>query len=143
MARIKIVPPASYLFSCKIPIRITDINYGGHLGNDRVLSLAHEARMQFLAHFGMTELAFGDRGLIMSDAAIEFRTEGYYGEVLEVSIGIGEHTRVSFELVYHMQKNEGEKAVTVAMAKTGMVCYDYNRKKVAAIPADIAAAWGL
>ena len=48
MARVKLQLPANFLFSTEIPIRISDINYGGHLGNDAVLSIVHEARIQFL-----------------------------------------------------------------------------------------------
>jgi acyl-CoA thioesterase FadM len=43
MARIKIELPQSFSFTCRIPVRITDINYGGHAGNDTVLSIIHEA----------------------------------------------------------------------------------------------------
>ena len=48
MARIKIELPDNFPFTTSIPVRITDINYGGHVGNDTVLSIIHEARMQFL-----------------------------------------------------------------------------------------------
>jgi acyl-CoA thioesterase FadM len=72
MARIKIHLPDKFPFSVSIPIRITDINYGGHVGNDTVLSLIHEARVQFLQHHGYKELEIEDIGLIMSDVGIEF-----------------------------------------------------------------------
>jgi len=36
MARIKILLPEHFSFSCSIPIRITDLNYGNHVGNDTV-----------------------------------------------------------------------------------------------------------
>jgi len=49
MARSRIDLPDSFPFGIDIPVRITDINYGGHLGNDAVLGLVHEARIAFLA----------------------------------------------------------------------------------------------
>ena len=52
MERIKINLPETFTFSTIIKIRITDINYGGHVGNDSFLSLVHEARLQFLASNG-------------------------------------------------------------------------------------------
>ena len=55
MTRIKIELPETYLFSTEIPVRITDLNYGNHLGNDAILSLLHEARVRFLAYYGWTE----------------------------------------------------------------------------------------
>ncbi|MFZ9695712.1 MAG: hypothetical protein ACO3AY_07565 [Chitinophagaceae bacterium] len=47
MSSIKSLLPVTFKYSFEIPIRITDINYGGHVGNDRMLTLAHEARIQF------------------------------------------------------------------------------------------------
>ena len=46
MARIKLTLPERFPFTTTIPIRITDLNYGGHVGNDTVLALLHEARVQ-------------------------------------------------------------------------------------------------
>ena len=59
MARINIDLPGDFKFSTTIPVRITDLNYGGHVGNDAILSIIHEARMQFLHHFGYSEINFG------------------------------------------------------------------------------------
>ena len=48
MSRIKLALPDRWTFSTELPVRISDINYGGHLGNDAVLALAQEARVRFL-----------------------------------------------------------------------------------------------
>jgi acyl-CoA thioesterase FadM len=66
MARIKIELPEQLRFSTKIPIRITDLNYGGHVGNDTVLTLIHEARVQFLKSHRYEELNVESVSLIMS-----------------------------------------------------------------------------
>jgi acyl-CoA thioesterase FadM len=55
MARIKIDLPAKFPFSARIPVRITDINFAGHVGNDTILSIVHESRTQFFTHLGYTE----------------------------------------------------------------------------------------
>ena len=75
MARLKIDLPEQFSFSTSIPVRITDLNYGNHVGNDAVLSIIHEARMQFLKSFGYTEMGFAGAGMIMSDVAIEFNPD--------------------------------------------------------------------
>ena len=46
MARIKLEMPEQFMGSFQVPVRITDINYGNHLGNDAFVSILHEARMQ-------------------------------------------------------------------------------------------------
>lgn len=132
MARIKIHLPETFSFSTQIPVRISDINYGGHVGNDSILSLIHEARLHFLKSFGYTELEFAGVGLIMADAAIEFKGEAFYGDVLKAYVAVEEISRIGFELYYKLVK--GEEATVVAIAKTGMICFDYAKRKVTTVP---------
>ena len=132
MARIKLSLPEFFAYCARIPVRVTDLNYGNHLGNDALLSLIHEARMQYFTSLGLTELQFAGVGLIMSDAAIEFKAEAFYGDVLNVHVAATEFSKVGFELYYKLVK-EGDNSV-VALAKTGMVCFDYAKRKVTAVP---------
>ena len=135
MARIKIDLPPKFSFSTNIPIRITDINFGGHVGNETILSIVHEVRAKFFQHLGYDELNFWGVGTIMSDVAIEYKDQIYYGDEVLASVAVGEITKVAFDLFYKLEKRSADgKLSTVALAKTWMVCYDYDLKKVAAIP---------
>ena len=134
MARTKIEIPEPFLASFNIPIRIADINYGNHVGNDAFVSIIHESRMQWLQKHGYTELSIEGIGLIMSDLAIEFKNESFYGDILKVKISSGEITRVSFDLYYSLSAKRNNEIILLANARTGMVCYDYAAKKVVAIP---------
>jgi acyl-CoA thioester hydrolase len=134
MSRVKLEMPAAFNFTAIIPIRITDVNYGGHVGNDAVLSLIHEARMQFLNNFGFTEMNCGGAGLIMSDAAIEFKKEFFYGDILQVNVAASNFSKISFDFFYRLEKQAKGKSTILALAKTGMVCYDYNLKKITSVP---------
>lgn len=135
MPRIKIEIPGQFTFSTIIPIRITDINYGGHVGNDSILSIIHESRMVYLKSFDYDELNLDGAGLIMSDAAIEFKNELFYEDQLEVFVQAANFSKVAFSLYYKLEKLiPGQQNKIIAIAKTGMVCYDYNNKKVMAIP---------
>ena len=137
MPKIRLTLPENFTFTTTIPIRITDLNYGGHVGNDSVLSLIHEARVQFLRHHGYTELDMGGVGLIMADTNIEFKNELFYGEVLRASVAASEFSRVGFDLYYKLEKEVGEKWIPVVYARTGMVCYNYSAKKVVSVPNEI------
>lgn len=135
MARIKIDLPRKFRFTAEIPVRITDINFGGHVGNDTILSIVHEARAQFFTYCGYTELDFAGAGTIMSDVAIEYKNQTYYGDTILASVAVGEITKVAFDLFYKLEKRSAEgKLIPVAFAKTWMVCYNYAQKKVSAIP---------
>ena len=134
MARIKIDLPEKFSFTTTIPVRITDINYGGHAGNDTVLTIIHEARMQFLKSYGYKELEFEGVGMIMADVGIEFKNELFYGDIVIASVTITEFSKVSFDIYYKLEKEIAGKKILVAAAKTGMICYDYEAKKIVAVP---------
>lgn len=139
MARTKIQLPDQFGFSCNIPIRITDINYGNHVGNDTILSIIHEARMQFLQSLDYTEMNFAGVGMIMADAMIEFKSEMFYGDTVIASVTAGEISKIGFELIYKLEKGTTNQKILVAVAKTGMICYDYAKKKIVSIPEEAKA----
>ncbi len=132
MSRIKIVPPPDFSFSTLIPIRITDLNYGGHVGNDTVLTLCHEARVQFLSSYGYTEMNLEGISLIMSDAAIEFKNESFYGDQLRAYVRAYHFSRAGFDIFYKLVREGDEKII--AIAKTGMICFNYDKRKVVSLP---------
>ena len=137
MARVKIDLPDNFSFSITIPIRVTDLNYAGHVGNNNILSIIHEVRVQYFIHHGYSELDLGGVGTIMSDVAIEYKSEVFHGEEIIASVALGEVTKVAFDLFYKLEKRSGDKLITAALAKTWMVCYDYRQKKVTAIPEEV------
>jgi acyl-CoA thioester hydrolase len=100
MSRIKIDLPESFSFNTNIAVHITDLNYGAHVGNDKVLAFLHEARVRYLQSLGYTELNMEGVGLIMADAALVFKNEMYYGDSLLISIQPIEFSRVGFDIVY-------------------------------------------
>ncbi|WP_299178279.1 thioesterase family protein [uncultured Neptuniibacter sp.] len=132
MARIKIDMPDNYIFSTELPIRISDINYGGHLSNDAMLSIVHEARIRFLNHYHYGELDIEGLGLIMTDSAIVYKAEGFHGDLLQIDIAVGDFNKYGCD-IYYLISNK-KTAVEVAHAKTGVVFFDYDERKVTSIP---------
>lgn len=128
MSRIQISLPENFRFNTIIKVRITDLNYGNHVGNDKILSYVHEARVQFLNHLGYSELNAGNGGLIMSSAAIQYKEEIFYGNEIKIGVKAADFSSSGFNLYYHLQNNATGK--TVAIAQTGMVCFDYGLRKV-------------
>lgn len=132
MARVKLkFPEEKPLFTTQIAVRITDINYGNHLGNDALLSIIHEARMQLLAQWGYTELDAGGNSLIMGDVMIAYKGEAFYAEQLQIDIYAEEFSNRSFDLLYDITTLRAGRKVPVAHAKTGMICFDYTERKIA------------
>lgn len=132
MARVKVELPDKFIFKTEIPVRITDLNYGGHLGNDSLLSLVHEARVRFLKSMNYSELDVEGSGIIMVDAAIEYKSEGMYGDIINISINVDDITSTGFDIKYKLADQGSDK--TIAAVKTGIVFYDYDSRKIVPIP---------
>lgn len=132
MARIRLEIPDRLPFTTMLTIRITDVNYGGHLGNDRLLSYVHEARARFLAERRITELDACGVGMAMVDAAILFKAEGFMGDRVEISLGCVDMSARSWDFVYRLWMPD--RKALLAEAKTGMVAFDYALRRVTLIP---------
>lgn len=120
-----------------IPVRITDINYGNHLGNDAIVSIIHESRMQFFNEHGFTELDAGGTSLIISDLAVSYKNESFYGDKLQIEIYASDISRVSFELLYKISTIRNDQTLLISIAKTTMVCFNYEIKKVTAVTEEL------
>jgi len=135
MARQRLTLPTTHLFTTKIDVRITDINYGNHVGNDAFVGILHEARVKWLKHFGYTELHIEKNiGLIMSTLCINFKSESFYGDCITINLFVGDISKAGFELYYQLKTVRDDIEIELAVAKTEMVCYNYTAKKVETIP---------
>lgn len=135
MARVKLDLPENPVYAATVPVRITDLNYGGHVGNDTLLSILHEARVQFLTHFGFTEHNIAGKGIIMSDAVLVYKAEIFYGATLTIEIGVSDLHAHGTDITYRVMDGEKE----VARAKTGIVFFDYEKRKIAQTPEEFIA----
>lgn len=125
--------PENFAFTTTLPVRIQDINYGGHLGNDSLLSLLHEARIRYLQQMGCTELDACGTGLIMADVAIVYKGEGFHGDVLRIQVAAGELSSRGFVLFYNVTCLREEREFPIADARTGMLCFNYENRKVTSL----------
>lgn len=140
MARIKIELPQSFIFTTELALRISDINYGGHLGHDTVLTLTHEARVRFFEQYGFTELDVFGPGIVISDVAVTYKSEGFYGHRIIIEIAVCDYTKYGCDLVYKLtEKQSGED---LAYAKTGIVFMNYAKREVVAVPEGFKKLFG-
>ncbi len=114
-------------------IRISDINYGGHMGNDRALSLFQDARIFFLEEMGFSEKKIGENiGVILTKAEVEYKREVFLHDELMATVTPGEIRSRSFELVYSFTRQcDGAE---VFKGKTVLVAYDYYSSKTTQLP---------
>lgn len=130
--------PPNPPFESHVFVRVGDINYGGHLGNDAVLALAHEARIRWLRAHGLSEVDVGGCGLIMTDAHIEYRNQARLGDELRLEIAPGDKRASRFRLLCRISRPADE--AEIALVEVGLACFDYERERPARMPAPLADA---
>lgn len=132
MARIQIRLPSHFAFSTHITLYQSHMNYGGHLDNALLLTLVSEARVRFFHSLGYTELNIEGVGILVADAALQYRSEAFHGEVMVLRMGATDLGRKGFDLVWSMNEQSTEREV--ARGKTGIVFFDYETRKVVPMP---------
>jgi acyl-CoA thioester hydrolase len=132
MARLKIQLPEQFIYTTQMELRIGDINYGGHLANDAVLALVHEARLRFLDTMNYSEKNIESRGLIMNDAAIVYKSEAFHGDIIIIQIALDDISNTGFDLYYKISNKETGK--DIAWVKTGLTFFDYATRKISSTP---------
>ncbi len=134
MTRVKLVfPDKPRLWEFHGRVEIGDVNYGGHMGNEVILRKAHEARFQMLNAWGWTEEDIGGTGLILTEAWIQYKSEGFWGDDITGEIFPGEIHSRGFELLYRFRTGEDGRR-ELAWLRTSMLCFDYRLRKVTLMP---------
>lgn len=132
MARILIDLPEHFLFSTEVPIYITHINKAQHLDNAALIALLSEARVRFFRSFGYDELDVEGVGIVVADAALQYKSEAFHGETLVFSMAPADFNKYGFDLIWRVaDKASGRE---VARGKMGILFFDYAAKRAAGIP---------
>jgi len=132
MARLVLDLPERFVFKCRQVVRVTDLNYANHLGNDAMISLLHEARCQFLAEHGFSESDIDGLGLMVTDLATIYKAECFSGDELTFEVGVSDFNKYGCDVIYRVTKDQGN--MLVAQAKNGVVFFDYHARKLALVP---------
>lgn len=132
MRRIRLSLPEALPFTFSLNVRTTDLNYGGHLAHQQVLVYCQEARVGFLQSLGYSEVDIEGVGLILADAAVQYRAEAFAGDQIDIALGISAIHRKGFDCVYRLMRMHDQ--VEIALVKTGLVCFDYNSRSPQTIP---------
>jgi acyl-CoA thioester hydrolase len=133
MPRIKLKAPGNYTYSSSQTVRVTDVNYGGHLANNAVAGLLHQARIELLAELGVSEMDLGDgkTGLIMTDMGVTFGAEAFMLDKLTVLSEFSEVRGSTFRMCHALKRGDD----LIVLAEMGFAGYDYQAHKLSRLPA--------
>ncbi len=138
MNRVRISFPDTVAFQTELAVRVTDINYGGHLANDRLLGLLHEARVRWLESLSLSEADVGDGlALMMVNASIAYQAQAYIGDRLLADLAPADPGRCGFTLLYRLTRVSDQ--TEIARAFTGLVCFDYHAERLGRLPERLRA----
>lgn len=102
MARIIIDVPKNLKFNFEHQIQIYQINYSQHLDNALLLNIVTEARMRFIADLGKKDLQFKNADISVESDAVQYVSEGFYGEIVDVGMDIIGQSDSRYELAWRM-----------------------------------------
>ena len=92
--------PLPVAYTTQLPIRIGDINYGGHLGSIEIQGLMHDVRLQYFATLNLSEKNFGEGQLILQKLWVHHYKECHYGDTLTFKLSITNLKKVRFDMFY-------------------------------------------
>lgn len=144
MPRINIDLPEHFPFSTEIQVHASHINGAGHLDNAQLPVMLSEVRKRFFVSLGYTELQIEGLGTVITDTAIQYRSEAFEGETLVFRMLANDFNKYGCDLVCRVLDRDSGREV--ARGKIGFVFFDYATRKIAPVPArfmeQLAAAGG-
>ena len=113
-------------------VQVGDINYGGHLGNDALVRIIHEARINMLHSMGFTELDLGDgeTGIILAELVVNYKAESFMMDRISVFCHVDDISNISFRMYYKV----ADEDKLIALAETEIVSFNYTKKQIADVP---------
>lgn len=141
MPRIQFQLPEHFVFATDIQIYISHVNQGGHLDNAQLLTLVSEARVRFFKSLGYFESKVAGCAIVVGDLVAQYKSEGFHGETMRVSMAPDDFNPYGFDLIYRME--EVASGREVARGKIGIVFIDKLSRKVAPVPPEFMERLGL
>jgi acyl-CoA thioesterase FadM len=113
-------------------VGISDLNYARHMDSVSMINLIHESRLQFLADLGFTESNIFGLGMVVTDLAIDFRSESFANDVLTVDVGVAKFNKYGFDIGFQVTNRALDTVVCIA--NMGVVFFDFDNHKLAELP---------
>lgn len=120
---------ANYIID--IPVRISDINYGGHLGHAELIKITHQARLKFFSQFNLKEDNIEGAGVIVKSLSVEYKSESFFDDVLHIAVFIKEIDKASCVFFYQITKDHN---INVASVYETILFMNYETRRLKKVP---------
>lgn len=119
-----------FKFSIPLAVRVSDLNYGNHVGYQNYFSYFQEARIAYLAQFGYSEMDIEGHGMIVGEANCKYKHELFLDDRIRIACRIKTLKSKLFVMQYQITRD----GAPCADGFTKNLCYDYQGKKVVRLP---------
>lgn len=139
MERVKLDFPAeAVIHRHALTVRVTDMNYGRHLGHDALVSLLHEARIQAFASLDLPEWDMHGHPSVVADLAVQYQNEARWPDALVIATAVPEpqgKALTIYQRVYHAYSEQ-----IVATARVNQLLIDLATGRPVNVPQQVIQA---
>ncbi|MCL7929560.1 acyl-CoA thioesterase [Halomonas llamarensis] len=121
-----------------LAVRVTDMNYGRHLGHDALVSLLHEARLQALLALDLPEWDLAGYPSVVVDLAVQYQSEAHCPDMLVVETAVPMPAGKALTVYHRVLKQDSEQVV--ATARLNLLLIDPAQGRPVAIPEAVTQA---
>jgi acyl-CoA thioester hydrolase len=132
MSRVQIDLPEQFSFCVELPVMISHVNRGDHLGNDQLIGLLNEARIRFMAAKQVNEYHEKGHLFVNADLAVVYKSEARYREMLKIEMAASQFHKYGCDIVYRVTEKISTRPV--AYAKTAHIMLDPDTGKPTEAP---------
>lgn len=139
MERVKLDFPAeAVIHRHPLTVRITDMNYGRHLGHDAVVSLLHEARIQAFAALDLPEWDMHGHPSVVADLAIQYHSEARWPDALLIETAVLEPQGKA--LIIYQRIYQADSEQLVATSRVNQLLIDLATGRPVEVPTQVKQA---
>lgn len=139
MERVKLEFPAeAIIHRHPLTVRVTDMNYGRHLGHDALVSLLHEARIQAFAALDLPEWDMHGYPTVVADLAVQYQSEARWPNALIIATAVPEPQGKALTVYQRIYQAESEQIV--ATARVNQLLIDVASGRPVEVPEQVQQA---
>lgn len=133
MTRTVINLPDKFHFSMEHEVTVNDLNYGTHLGADKILTIALEAQMRFVISLGYDGLtSIEGQSYTMVDSETLYKAEVGHEKRLLIEVTASNFGKWDFEFLFRFSDSESKNEI--AAVKMGYIFFDYTNHTMVEVP---------
>lgn len=125
-------PSSAVIHRHPLTVRVTDMNYGRHLGHDALVSLLHECRSHAFASLGLPEWDMQGYPSVVVDLAVQYQQEARFPDALVIETAVP--TPEGKALTVYQRITKAESGQVVATARVNKLLLDLSSGRPVAIP---------